>query len=341
MTPVVRPWPPIDVLETADGLTLLVDLPGVPQDAIDVLFEEQKLTLRGRRVLDATGRHYHLAERQVGGFSRTVLLPELVDGERINASFKDGVLSVSLPSSWATARPRKRGLLGRRAAPEQAASASTPESAGEPPQSLHEELEALRAQHQALRDELDGFWLALGCGLRLAQVPLHQHLPVEVSLGDEEPSVREQVRAAVMGFVEFAGFEPWREFPTEGGAVLGRWQVRTRRKENQLELQQRLLRVQEALELARGGAMQEREPVPEDFQDAERQRLLGEAARPWAEAVFTLTRALRAAGAGASVLIGGLCLRKQESVGGGAGVVLQTLNEEELASRLRSWTTTP
>jgi len=103
------------------------------------------------------------------------------------------------------------------------------------------------------------------------------------------------------------------------------------------ELQQRMLRVAEALELARGGAMQEREPSPEDFQDAERQRLLGEAARPWAEAIFTLARALRGAPVGTSVLIGTLALQKQETVQSGVGVVLRTLNEEELASRLRDW----
>jgi hypothetical protein len=132
--------------------------------------------------------------------------------------------------------------------------------------------------------------------------------------------------------VEFSGFEVWREHPPESGPFLERWQVRTRRKESQLELQQRLLRMQEALELARWGATQEREPSPEDFQNAGRQQLPGEAAEAWAEAVFTLAQALRVTAAGASLLLGTLSLEKQEMA-----LVLRALGEEELASRLRSW----
>ncbi|MFY0563440.1 Hsp20/alpha crystallin family protein [Archangium lansingense] len=319
------PLPPIDVLDIGHGLLLRVDLPGIPQSAIDVLFEGQTLTLRGRRELESAGRRYLKVERPYGSFSRSILLPGGVEGEGINASYKDGVLSVELPASGTTSRPRKLGLRRRAASP-------APARPEDPLQQLREELEELRAQHQALRSEMDGYWLALGCGLRLAQVPLHQHLPVEVSLRDGEPAVQEQVMAAVMGFVEFAGFELWRDLPPESGPFLKRWQVRTRRKESQLEFQQRLLRMQEALELARGGAMQAQEPRPEDFADAERQKLLGEAAKAWAEAIFTLATALRAAAVGASVLMGTLSLQKQE-----AAVVLRTLDEEELVSRLRNW----
>lgn len=326
-------WPPIDVLDIGHGLMLRVDLPGIPQSAIDVLFEGQTLTLRGRRELESAGRRYLKVERPSGSFSRSILLPDGVEGERINATYNDGVLSVELPASGATSRPRKLGLRRRTASPD----AVKPEAARDPLQQLREELEALRAQHEALRSEMDGYWLALGCGLRLAQMPLHQHLPVEVSLPDDEPAVREQVREAVVEFVGFAGFELWRHHPPESGVFLERWQVRTRRKESQGELQQRLLRVAEALELARGGAMQAQEPRPEDFQDAERQRLLGEAARPWAEVIFTLAQALRVARVGTSVHIGTLVLQKQETVQSGVGVVLRTLDEEALASRLRNW----
>jgi HSP20 family protein len=322
MASMAERWPPLDILDTGNGLLLLADLPGVSQQAIDVLFEGQLLTLRGQREPETSGRRYRLVERSAGAFSRSILLPEGMEGDSIQASFKDGVLSVVLPAMGATARPRKPGVPA-------GGTSSTD-------QDLRGELEALRAQHQALRDELDGFWLALGCGLRLAQLPLRQHLPVEVALGDEDPIVQAQVMGAVRRFVEFAGFEVWRDLPREAGAFLKRWQVRTRRKESQPELQQRLLRVQEALELVRQGVMQPREPRPEDFQDAGRQQLPGEAANAWAETLFTLASALRAAGAGASVLLGTLSLRK-EITPTGAAWVLQALDEEALASRLRTW----
>ncbi|HEY0097258.1 MAG TPA: Hsp20 family protein, partial [Archangium sp.] len=297
MATMAERWPLMDILETGEGLMLLADLPGVAQEGIDVLFEGQVLTLRGQREPETAGRRYRLVERPAGAFSRSILLPEGMEGDSIQASYKDGVLSVVVPAIGATVRPRKPGVASG------GTSSADPDPRGE--------LEALRAQHQALRDELDGFWLALGCGLRLAQIPLHQHLPVEVALRDEDPIVQAQVMAAVKRFVDFAGFEVWRDHPREEGAFLKRWQVRTRRKESQPELQQRLLRVQEALESVRQGAMQAREPRPEDFQDAGRERLLGEAARAWAEAIFTLASALRAAAAGASVLIGALSLRKE------------------------------
>ncbi|HEX5750776.1 MAG TPA: Hsp20/alpha crystallin family protein [Archangium sp.] len=313
-------WPPIDVLDTGSGLMLLADLPGVPQAAIDMRFEGRTLSLRGRREVETLLRRYLQSGRRAGAFSRSILLPEGMDGERIEASFKEGVLSVTLPAGGATARPRK--MLGR----------STRPPPQDPLQQLRGELEELRAQHQSLRNEMDGFWLALGCGLRIAQLPLHQHLPVEVSLRDGEPAVQRQVMEAVRRFVEFAGFDVWREYPSEGGPFLERWQVRTRRKESQLELQQRVLRMQETLELARWGATQAQEPRPEDFQNAGHQQLPGEAAEAWAETVFTLAQALRTAAAGASLLLGTLSLEKQEMA-----MNLRALGEEELSSRLRSW----
>ncbi|AKI99873.1 HSP20 family molecular chaperone IbpA [Archangium gephyra] len=315
-------WPPIDVLDTGHGLMLLADLPGVAQAAIDVRFEGRTLTLRGRREVETARRRYFQSGRRAGQFFRSILLPEGMDGDRIEASFKEGVLSVELPASGATSRPRK--MLGR--------PSRSPSKAEDPLQQLRGELEELREQHQSLRNEVDGFWLALGCGLRIAQLPLHQHLPVEVSLRDGEPAVQRQVMEAVRRFVEFAGFEVWREYPSESGPFLERWQVRTRRKESQLELQQRVLRMQETLELARWGATQEREPRPEDFQNAGHQQLPGEAAEAWVETVFTLAQALRTAAAGASLLLGTLSLEKQEMA-----LVLRALGEEELASRLRSW----
>ena len=99
--------PPIDIFETADGLMLRADLPGVSLDSLELQIQHNRLTLFGRveTVLpdDAVPLH---REFEVGDFLRSFILSDEVDYERITARLSHGVLEVELPRA-AQAEPRR------------------------------------------------------------------------------------------------------------------------------------------------------------------------------------------------------------------------------------------
>ncbi len=91
--------PPVDIYETKDAVCVRVELPGVEKDAVSVEVKEGVLTLRGERKLDREVKEedYHRIERSYGIFHRSFSLPSSVDGEKVTAGMKDGVLEVNLP----------------------------------------------------------------------------------------------------------------------------------------------------------------------------------------------------------------------------------------------------
>jgi HSP20 family protein len=104
-----RPWSPaVDIIETEDALTVKADLPDVKIEDIDVRVENQTLTVRGNRKFqkDEAVKGYHRIERSYGDFVRSFALPPTVDTEKVNADYKNGVLSVTLPKKE-TAKPRQ------------------------------------------------------------------------------------------------------------------------------------------------------------------------------------------------------------------------------------------
>jgi HSP20 family protein len=104
-----RPWsPPVDVYETDNELTLKADLPDVELKDIDVRVENQTLTIKGERKFEQehTAKGYHRIERSYGTFVRSFAVPQTFDTEKIAASYKNGVLTVSLAKKEA-AKPRQ------------------------------------------------------------------------------------------------------------------------------------------------------------------------------------------------------------------------------------------
>ncbi len=97
--------PPVDIYETENAFVLEADLPGIHQENVEINFDRNTLTLSGTRAatLPSTEKKGQLrvfsAERSSGSFSRSVRLPEHVDGEKIEATFTDGVLKVTIPKS--------------------------------------------------------------------------------------------------------------------------------------------------------------------------------------------------------------------------------------------------
>lgn len=90
--------PPIDIFETAEGLVLRADLPGVTADTVELQVQDNKLTLFGHVApyLPEGVKILH-QEYGVGDFLRSFILSDEVDHERISAKFNQGVLEVVLP----------------------------------------------------------------------------------------------------------------------------------------------------------------------------------------------------------------------------------------------------
>lgn len=104
-----RPWTPaVDIRETENALIVKADLPEVNEKDIDIRIENGTLALKGERKFEAdeTGKGgYHRIERAYGAFARYFTLPETVDSENVQAEFKNGVLTLTLPKKEA-AKPR-------------------------------------------------------------------------------------------------------------------------------------------------------------------------------------------------------------------------------------------
>jgi HSP20 family protein len=91
--------PTVDILEKDGNLILRADVPGMKEKEIELKLEGNVLTMKGERKLeDEENRdNYHRIESFYGTFSRSFTLPESVDRDKINADYKNGVLTISIP----------------------------------------------------------------------------------------------------------------------------------------------------------------------------------------------------------------------------------------------------
>jgi len=101
--------PETDVVETEKEIRVVAEMPGLRREDIEIDVESNVLTIRGEKREERTegekGR-WHLAERRYGTFTRSFVLPRDVDGDRIEASFQDGVLTLVVPKSERARRRR-------------------------------------------------------------------------------------------------------------------------------------------------------------------------------------------------------------------------------------------
>lgn len=101
--------PPVNLYESADGFVLTAELPGMKLADIELAVEGNRLTIRGERKIsypDDGRTNLHRRERQAGQFRRAVELPVAIDSEKVEASYRNGVLLVKLPKP-AAHRPRR------------------------------------------------------------------------------------------------------------------------------------------------------------------------------------------------------------------------------------------
>jgi HSP20 family protein len=90
--------PSVDVVESDDAVTVTADLPGLDEKDLNVSLDDHFLTLRGERKeeREKKGKNYHQIERSYGTFHRSIALPEGIDRDNVEASFKKGVLQVKI-----------------------------------------------------------------------------------------------------------------------------------------------------------------------------------------------------------------------------------------------------
>ncbi len=105
--------PAVDVSEDDERYTVTAELPGAKKEDVTVELHEGVLTIRGekRSEREEKGEHRRHVERTFGSFSRSFSLPSNADGDKIKASFTDGVLAVEIPKS-PEAKPRTVDVKG-------------------------------------------------------------------------------------------------------------------------------------------------------------------------------------------------------------------------------------
>ena len=92
--------PPVDIYTTGEHeLIIKVEVPGMNRDDLDITVENFTLTIRGEKKAEQaiTDEQFHRVERSYGTFTRSFALPHTVDSNRVEAEYKDGVLSIKLP----------------------------------------------------------------------------------------------------------------------------------------------------------------------------------------------------------------------------------------------------
>lgn len=101
-------YPAINIWTNDDGQLITAEMPGVYPDDLDIDVTGDALSISGERKQDEVAKEarYHRHERSFGSFSRTIQLPFIVDTNKVEASFKNGVLQISLPRAEAD-KPKK------------------------------------------------------------------------------------------------------------------------------------------------------------------------------------------------------------------------------------------
>ena len=99
--PAAAAWlPPVDIFQTSEHeLVLKAELPEMSREDIDITVENFVLTIKGEKKFadQVKEDQFHHVERRYGTFSRSFSLPQTVDGSKVSADYKNGVLTVRLP----------------------------------------------------------------------------------------------------------------------------------------------------------------------------------------------------------------------------------------------------
>ena len=95
-------WAPsIDVAETDEEIVVTAELPGVKQEEVDITIADDVLILKGEKKeeKEVKEKNYHRIERSYGSFQRSISLPTGTEASKAKATYKDGILSVTIPKA--------------------------------------------------------------------------------------------------------------------------------------------------------------------------------------------------------------------------------------------------
>ena len=92
-------WPSLEVSETEEDVKVTAELAGLDEKDVEVLLAEGVLTIRGEKKSETEDKGRHFSERYYGRFERRLALPVEVDEDKVQASFENGVLTVTMPKS--------------------------------------------------------------------------------------------------------------------------------------------------------------------------------------------------------------------------------------------------
>jgi len=93
--------PALDLSETENELVVKCEIPGMERKDIDISLSDSTLTIKGEKKQEREEKKadYHLVERSYGSFTRSVQLPKEIRSDKISASYKNGILTVTLSKS--------------------------------------------------------------------------------------------------------------------------------------------------------------------------------------------------------------------------------------------------
>jgi HSP20 family protein len=103
--------PAVDIVEKDNAYEITAELPGIDEKNIEVQFSDGTLAIKGEKTdeKEEKKKDYYLSERRYGSFHRSFRVPDGVDADRIEAQFKNGVLTVTMPKS-ADAKKKERKI---------------------------------------------------------------------------------------------------------------------------------------------------------------------------------------------------------------------------------------
>jgi HSP20 family protein len=102
--------PAVDIAETEKAYEIAAELPGMDEKNIEVKFADGVLTIKGEKQeqKEEKKKDYYLSERSYGAFQRSFQVPDGIDADKIDASFKNGVLTVTMPKSVEAQKAAKK-----------------------------------------------------------------------------------------------------------------------------------------------------------------------------------------------------------------------------------------